>query len=104
MNHDETARRVSAGESTANAVDQVSRERDELKAAVERAKQLAQAAKPGGSIPPADCTNSCFSDACDCSGNWRVTAWKLDPAEVLAALAGKPPAEEGSSSSSGGAS
>ena len=59
---------------------------EQIQAAVERVRELAKAARPGGSIPPADCTNTCFHDACNCSGNWRPTSWKLNPADVLAAL------------------
>lgn len=36
--------------------------------------------KPVLSIPPIDCTNSCMSDECDCSGEMRVRGWGLIPA------------------------
>jgi hypothetical protein len=74
------------GKSWAEKVIRVQAERDALKAAIERVRVLAKATKPGGSIPPADCTNTCFHDACDCSGSWRPTSWKLNPVDVLAAL------------------
>lgn len=68
---------------------------EQAEAAVQRVRGLATKAAPGGlSAPPADCSNTCFSDACNCSGKWRVQAWSLDPAEVLAALeATQPPVE-----------
>jgi hypothetical protein len=74
---------------------QLAAERDQLRAAVERVRAAAQAAKPGLTAPPIDCSNACFSGACDCSANWRPVSWDLDPATVLAVL-DQAPAEEAS--------
>ncbi len=52
---------------------------------------LVDTARPGLSLPPLDCTNVCQNDACNCSGNFRATAWTLDPEAVRAAL--YPPAQ-----------
>ncbi len=52
---------------------------------------LCEAARPGLSLPPPDCTNACAYGDCTCSGKRRVTEWTLDPAAVLAALDGEQP-------------
>jgi hypothetical protein len=66
-------------------------ELNESCAAVQRVRALCEAARPGLSLPPPDCTNACAYGDCTCSGKRRVTEWTLDPAAVLAALDGEQP-------------
>lgn len=56
---------------------------------IQRVRDLAKAAKPGVSLSPLDCTNMCSQGDCDCSGEFRVVEWTLDPAAVVAILDGE---------------
>ena len=64
-----------------------------LLAAVDEVLRLLAEAAPAASAPPADCTFSCASGPCGCSGTWRTLTWDLSPAAVrdaiLAALTGR---------------
>ena len=58
-----------------------------LLAAVDEVIRLLAGASRALSAPPRDCTRSCVSGACGCSGNWRTLTWDLDPGTVREAMA-----------------
>lgn len=58
-----------------------------LAAALGKVLELAAGARVMLRGSPADCTNACFSSACDCSGEARVAGWDLDPEALRNAIA-----------------
>lgn len=50
------------------------------------ARAVAEAAVPGLSGFPKDCRNTCYDDACTCSGVRPVLAWSLDMDALRSAL------------------
>ncbi len=55
-------------------------------AAQDRIREIVDAAKPGLTGRPRDCTDHCGDGLCDCSGEWRVLAWDIDVPALREAL------------------
>lgn len=59
---------------------------ERLLAMVRDVLELAGGTRPVLAAPPADCTYACGEGPCTCSGEFRVSAWNLDPAALRSAV------------------